>query len=347
MTKRILAFSCLCVLVLNMSAFAVADKSPRASLSAQLAAMLPAVDAVVAIDSKRFFADAAPKMFAANPALLGKITSSIDQFKTEAGIDVRQFDNVVAGLNFGNKGAKDIDAKPVIVARGQVPSAKLIEDAKSASKGKFREEKAGAKTIYLFSAKSAVQATKQAPAAADQGAVDKAITKLPSEIAVTDIDANTIVFGEPSLVRQAISAQKGAPSAELMSMLGKKPTAMVVFAGKVPGGMSSFVPLDNDELGKNIDSIRFVYGSMDMAGDSLALNVTARTLQNTQAKSLVETLEGLQIIGKAFLGGSKSPDKQVYARMIENARFSAAGNEVIFDLAVAQADIDIVVASIK
>ncbi|MGH9820451.1 MAG: hypothetical protein ACRD43_09815, partial [Pyrinomonadaceae bacterium] len=66
-----------------------------------------------------------------------------------------------------------------------------------------------------------------------------------------------------------------------------------------------------------------------------------------QAQSLLDTLQGLQVIGKAFLGGAKGQDKEVYARMIDNAKFARVVNEVTFDLAVPQSDIDILIGGIK
>jgi len=73
--------------------------------------------------------------------------------------------------------------------------------------------------------------------------------------------------------------------------------------------------------------------------------MAAKTLETGQAKNLQEFLEGMQMIGKAFLGGSKNADKKVYGRMIDNARISASGNEVMLDLQVAQSDIDILVGA--
>ncbi len=64
-------------------------------------------------------------------------------------------------------------------------------------------------------------------------------------------------------------------------------------------------------------------------------------LSAEQAQSLQETLEGLQMVGKALIGGSKGADKQVYVRMIENLRLTRNVNEVIFDLQVPQSDINI------
>ena len=111
----------------------------------------------------------------------------------------------------------------------------------------------------------------------------------------------------------------------------------------MPNGMSAFLPFENDELGKNIDSIRQVSGGLNIGDGITSLSVTAKTLKDEQAQGLQETIEGLQILGKAFLGGSKSADKRVYARMIENAKISRSGSEVSFDLQVPQTDIDVIV----
>jgi hypothetical protein len=119
------------------------------------------------------------------------------------------------------------------------------------------------------------------------------------------------------------------------------------FAAKLPAGMSAFLPLENDELGKNIDSIQYLSGTMNVAGDSAALRLMAKTQNDTQAQSLLETLEGLQFVGKAFLGSAKGADKQVYGRMIENAKFSRSTNEVTLNLQVLQSDINVLIGGIK
>ncbi len=350
MKIRILALSCLCVLVLNMAGSAVADvKSKKAASQAnQLAQLLPASDGVVTLDVKRFFSVAMPKLLAANQPMMQKVTNGIDEMKAKTGIDIRDFDYLAAGVTAKQTATKKYDVDPVIIARGQLSSSALIGAAKLAANGKYREEKVGDKTIYLFSPKEIVdKAKQQAPAVGNSDAAKSVADKLSSkEIAVTTLDANTIAFGDIALVRQTIG-NRTPVSNELLSLLAKKETSVVNFAGKVPNGMSAFLPLENDELGKNIDSIRLVYGSMDMVADAMTVNMTARTLQNAQATSLLETLEGLQMLGKAFLGGAKGADKQVYARMIENAKFSAKANEVMLDLQVAQSDIDILVGSLK
>lgn len=350
MKIRILAAACLCVLVLNLAGSAVADvKKKKASSQAnQLALLLPASDGIVTVDVKRFFSVALPKMLTANQPMLEKITSKIALMKERTGVDIRQFEYLAAGVTAKHISGKEYDLAPVMIARGQVSSASLIGAAKLASNSKYKEEKAGDRTIYIFSAKDlAEQAKQQAPVGKNSDMIDKIIDRTSSEIAVTSIDANTIAFGDLALVRQAVSATKTPVSNDLMSLLGKKETSVVSFAAKMPNGMSVFLPLENDELGKNIDSIRYMYGNMDVTADAATVSMTARTLQNAQATALHETLEGLQLVGKALLGGAKGADKQVYVRMLENAKFTTKANEVMLDLSVPQSDIDILIGGLK
>ena len=60
-----------------------------------------------------------------------------------------------------------------------------------------------------------------------------------------------------------------------------------------------------------------------------------------------DMLDGLLIVGKAILGGSKNPDQQVYARLVRSTKFDTHGSDVTFDLFIPQADIDALVAKIK
>ena len=346
MKNRSISLFVLAVLFLNLGVSSFADSKARKakkSQATQLALLLPASDGVVTLDVKRFFGVALPKILSANQPMLTEILAKIDEMKSKTGIDIRQFEYLAAGVTAQKISEKEYDLEPVIIARGRINSGALIGTAKLAANGKYREEKVGEKTIYVFAAKDIAEQAKQQVPAGKTGMADKILGKLSREVAVTTIDANTLVFGSLPLVRQTLDA-KTTVGTDLTSLLGKRETSVVSFAGKLPTGMSAFLPLENDELGKNIESIRYVYGNMDVAGEITSVNLTARTVQSSQATALLETLEGLQMLGKAFLGGAKGADKQVYVRMIENAKFSAKGNEVMFDLQVPQSDIDVLVA---
>lgn len=347
MRNRFFAAVALGVLVLNLAGSSLADIRGKNAQANQLVSLLPASDGVMTLDVKRFFGVALPKILSANQPMLNKILGKIDEVRSKTSIDIRQFEHLAAGVTAKQIGPKKYDLDPVIIARGQINAGALTAAAKLASNGKYREEKAGGKTIYVFAAKEiAAQNKPQNTGAKRSAMIDKVIGRLSTEIAVAVLDANTIVFGALPLVRQTLEGRTHIGT-DLTNLLSRNEVSVINFAAKLPAGMRAFLPLENDELGKNIDSIQYVFGNMDVVGENTTVRMTATTLQNAQAQGLLETLEGLQIIGKIALGGSESADKQVYARLIENARFSAKGNEVMLDLQVPQSDIDVLVGRLK
>lgn len=335
MKYRIIAAVALGMLVLNLSGSTLADSKAKKARFSQLVSLLPASDGIVTLDARRFFSDALPQVLSANQPFLGKVTSHIEEFNAKAGIDVRQFDDVVVGVAARQLAVKKHDVDVVVIARGQTASTELIGVAKTKANGKYREERVGDRVMYIFDAHKAVA---QTPAAKVADRVE--------EVGVAAIDDRTIAFGDIGRVRQTLEG-KTRVGTDLSTLIERNPSAIASFAAKPPAGLAAYLPLANDELGKNIDSIRYVYGNANVLAGNATVHMTARTQQNAQAASLLETVQGLQMIGKAFLGGSKAPDKRVYARLIESAKFSLKANEVMFDLTVPQSDIDVLVGTLK
>jgi hypothetical protein len=350
MKNKIFALFTASLMIFNLAGSAIADVKNGKAKKAQvnpLVAILPASDIVVSLDSKRFFSDGLPRILASNQPVLAEITSNLDDIRSNLGIDLRQFDRVAIGLVTKRISPTEIDFDPVVIARGNFPAGALVSVAKLASNGTYREEKIGAKTVYVFSAKEFAQ--KNAPKISNSklaAMIQRTLNGLTKEVAVTSIDGNTIAFGSLPRVRQTVEA-KTRVGVDLTNLLARRPAGILTFAAKTPEGMSKFLPLDNDELGKNLDSIRYLSGSMDITEGAAVVNLTAKTVRTDQAASLLQTLSGLQLVGKAFLGGAKGADKQVYARMIDNVKFTQAGSEVTLDLSVPQSDIDILVGQIK
>jgi hypothetical protein len=348
MKKKIAIMFALAAVALALGTFVSADVKKagvKRVQAADLVALLPASDGVVTLDVRRFFNDALPSLLSANQPMLAEITGKIEEAKAKTGVDIRQFSSVAVGvISRKREGSKALDYDPVVIARGDISSGALIGAAKLAANAKYREEKFGDKTIYIFEAKKIV-ADNSAKAGAPAG-TDKVLDRVSSEIAVTALDSTTLALGDPVRVRETLTG-KTRISADLLGLLATENSPVVTFAGRVPAGVESLLPLDNDELGKSLASIRYMFGNLDVTGGNAAVHAVARTLQSSQAKSLLETLEGLQMVGKAFLGGAKGVDKEVYARMIDNAKFTTRGNDVMLDLAVSQSDIDILVGSLK
>ncbi len=340
MKTKIFTLLSLAALTLGLtdSGFAQTKKTP--SQASQLVSLLPASDGVAVLDVNRFVNEALPKLLSGNQPLLLKVTSALDVMKTKTGIDLRQFDHVAAGVSFTKVQAKEFDFDAVLIARGRIDAGAMIAAAKLALNGRYREEKIGTKTIYVFAAKEINDQNDK------KAAIEKPFGKLSREMAVTVIDTNTIAFGSFARVKEAVE-KKSKIGIDLTGFLNRKAMSIMSFAANVPEGMSAFLPLENDELGRNIDSIRYLYGTMAVFGDTTNLLAAARTLENTEAVSLHETLEGLQILGKALLGSSAVADKMVYARLVENVKFTTKAHEVSIYLSISQSDVDVLIGMIK
>ena len=339
MKSKLLAFFTLSILLLNSAVFAAGDVKSKGKFDAAgIVALLPASDAVAVIDMKRFLNSAIPQILSGNQQILGEVNKALDDAKARTGIDFRQFEYIAAGVSATKVDVKKYDFDTVIVARGQINSGALLAAAKLAANGKYREEKIGERSVFIFEPAEVVQQNLPQNHAKKAGLISKVFGG-KREIAATSLDGTTLIFGSVERVKLALSGTSRV-SPEISNLLPKTIAPVMAFAGKVPGGMSVFLPLENDELGKQVDSIQYLYGTMDVNPAATTVNATARTAQAADATGLKDTLEGLQMIGKALLGNAKGTDKQLYARLLDTVKFSARGNEVTMDLAIPQADLN-------
>ena len=347
-TKATAIFT-LFVLVLNLSGLALADtrKAKTKRQSNALVGMLPASDGVATFDVKRFFNDALPKVLSANQPMLDKIIGHLTEMENKTGIDVRKFQQVAVGVTMRSNAKNGVDVDPVAIARGDFSADSLISTGKAAAQGKFREEKVGDRNVVIFPAKDVVK--KNVPAGVNPANLKifgTVIDGMPDEIAVTALDTTTLVIGSLSRVRQTLDRQTTV-STEITSLLSNSETSVCTFAMRVPEGMAKLVSLDKDELGENISSIKLMSGSMDVTAAGASVAMMARTAKAEQAKELFTMLDGMMMIGKAFLGNSKKPEQKVIGRLIENAKIANRGTDITINVAVPQSDIDMLVATIK
>lgn len=343
MKKKFLALSATAILLLSIVGFALTDTKNTAKSSNALVPLLPASDIVITLDAQRLHNQALPQIFSANPAELERINAKIDEVKAKTGLDVRQFQQVAVGISNKQVTAKDVEFEPFILARGSFNTGALVAVVKLASEGKYREEKIGRRTVYIFTAKEIVEKNKPQQTNSMFGKlIDKALNGLSGEIAMTAYDANTLAIGTLPRVREAFE-KKTRLGSDVLGLVNRNPNAMVTFGGKLPNGLADLLNLGNDELGKNLNSIRQVSGALDVAGGNAVLSIMAKTQQEVQAQTLHETLQGLQMVGKAILGGMKGEDKKVYARMAERAEISRSGTEILLNLQVPQSEIDVLI----
>ena len=350
MKTRSFAAALIAALLINIAAFAAPDTHGNTARKAEvtrLVTLLPASDAVAVFEAKRFLNDALPKVLTANQPMLAEIMAKITEMETRTGIDLRKFDQVVVGIGYKQISEKETDFEPVAIANGDIGAGALIAVAKLASNGAYREEKVGDRTVFVFTAKDVIQKTTVKTSNSKiADTIDTALKGISREIAVTAIDKNTLAIGTLPRVRETLLGQTHV-STDITSLLSQKDTSVMTFGMKTPNGMAKLLPLENDELGANIDSIQYVSGSMDVSTLGAGVQLAARTRKPDQAQGLKDTLDGLQILGKAIFGSSKRPDQQVYGHMIKNAKFDVHGNDVTLDLLIPQADIDTLIAGIK
>ncbi len=350
MKTRFIAIAAIAVLVVNVAVFAKPDTRSHAAKkarAAKLVAMLPASDGVVSFDSKRFLNDALPKIMSANQPMLTEVMAKLTEMEARTGIDLRKFEQVAVGVAFKKISAKEIDYEPVAIASGDVNAGALIALAKLASNGTYKTEKVGERTVYVFSAKDVLQKTsakKTNSKIADM--IEKGLKGMTKDIAVTAYDRNTLVMGSLARVSETLEG-KTRVAADLSGLLSQKETSVMTFAARTPGTLSQLLPLDNDELGKNVDAIQTLSGSIDVATVGTSISMLARTKTADQATGIKDMLDVLQSLGKSIFGTSKRADQQLYGRLIKAAKFDARGTDVGFDILVPQTDIDALIGGIK
>lgn len=324
------------------------SKKDKTKQAPQLVALLPDSDGIMTLDVQRLLDEALPQILSGNQPKLNKIMGELDKIKEKTGFDMRRFEKIAVGVKTNRVSANNFELEPVLLARGAYDSKGLVGIAKIASKGKYKTEKVGNRTIYIFSIKEIAEENK--PKKGGNSITDKMFDKmfnsLSREIAVTSYDNNTLALGTLERVKETLNA-KSRVSDQLTDLVYRKQNAVMSFGMNMPQGMSKFFEIGNEEIDSNIDSIRQLYGSMNIVGNNSVLSMTARTNSAEEAENLHTLLSGLKELGDIFLGGSKGGDKQIYSRMIKNTQLTQAENEVIFNLEVPQSDIDVLIGEKK
>jgi flagellar hook-basal body complex protein FliE len=316
-------------------------------IAAKLTAMLPPSDAIAFFDANKFFTEALPRILASDPNSLASVNTKLAEIENKTGIDLRRFDSMAVGVAFKKVSATETDYETVAVASGEIDAGSMIAVAKLAAKGKYREESANGKTIYVFNSKEIVaENLPNRPNSKVADFIEKALNSLTKDIAVASAGPNTLVLGTPSRVREALAIAGDARSS-LTTQLTINDATVMAFTIKEAGALTSLLPVDNDELGKNVASIKKLSGNLDMNLSGIKLSLLAHTARPEQALALKDMLAGLQFVGNAIFGNSKRKDQQVYGRILKGAQMTSKGNTVSVVVPVQQSDIDILISGLR
>jgi hypothetical protein len=142
-------------------------------------------------------------------------------------------------------------------------------------------------------------------------------------------------------VRAAIDAGagRGKVDSALLSLATRSANAVVGYGVNAPQNASRFFGFDNDQIAKNIDAVRQVYGFVGPTSAGFEMQNFMRTSTGAQAQDVYNMLEGFKDLG-GFFASNLSGDKGKLAQnALENLKITKEGQEVMISLELAQADV--------
>lgn len=334
-------------------------KTPKTT--GELLSSLPASDGVISIDMQRLLNEFLPRVLADDQAKLAEVNARLDLIKTRTGIDVRAFERVAVGMRFINPAPDKINVESVALARGRFNAPAMLAAGLLAAKDKYKyqEQKYGGKTIYVFNSDELFgkdelpqvsvdeETKKKAGKAAKvfEDLLQKVMNFKAGEVGVVALDGNTLAIGQPANVRAAIdaSAGRGRVSAALTQLATRAPNAVLGFGVNAPAKVSRYFGFDDDQIAKNLDAIRQLYGSVGATTGGFELQTFARTENAGQAQDVLNMLIGFRDLG-GFFASNLSGDKGKLAKTaLENVKLTKEGTEVQIRLELAQSDVAMLV----
>lgn len=295
---------------------------------------LPASDAVLSIDVKRTLEEALPRALAGDPEKLAHINSEIDKFKARTGIDLRAVDQIAVGVQVKPIANQPKKAKgdAVALARGTFNPGAIVAAGRLAASGKYREEKHAGRSIYVFTLNEQVRLL---------GLFNMRVT----ELAVTELDNNTLALGTVERVRAAIDASmgRGRVNQELVTLASNNLQAIANFSAKTTGafaGELSLLGLENPEIAKSIKSIQHLYGSVGTTTAGFDMTAVARTKSSAEAKDLGDMITAARQLANAFASQlGKDGKGKLIKSALDSMSVTAQNNEVQIRLEIAQSDL--------
>jgi len=323
----------------TLSAAAAAQTVGSSPTSQNLVDLLPASSAVVSIDVQKGLNDALPKLLIGNPQLKAEVDQGLAEFRTKAGAEALKFSDVVVGVGVQDVPGAAPKIMPVFIGRGDVSAAQVVARATAASKTPCTERVVSGKTVFICQMEVSVKQKAKAAGTDPAG-------KILKETAFVALDANTVAFGAVSRVIEAVE-HRSSVNPTIKGLLKNSPTTVAAFAMENVDGLEKFVPLENDDVGKALQNLRFMAGSADSVADGFVFNGLFRSADAASSKQLGSLLFGLQAIGKAVLGNSNRADQKMYGRLIDSLKITQAETDVSLSIALPQADVNALMAEVK
>ena len=303
---------------------------------AALLASLPASDAVLVVDTRRLLTEGLPRAFNNNAAELARVNAEIDDFRKRYGLNARDFERVAVGTSFSQTATGSTTLDTVAVMQGRFDAGAMVGAARVAANGKHREERHGGKTIHVFE-------LNEQPRVRLLGLFSVRLT----ELAVAQLDANTLALGKLSRVRAAVDAAagRGRLSPEIAALATRNPAAIIGAGGNVPVETTRGLDLMNAEISRSVASIRQFYGSLAATESGFRMQTVLRTETPGAARTLGETIGGLKQFAPFLISRMPEPRAGLLRGVVDATNVRAEGNEVQIDLALAQSAVAALIES--
>lgn len=303
-------------------------KAAAAQAPPSLMASLPESDGVAQVKLRLLLNEVLPQMLATNPSKLAEINADLDRFKTRTGLDPRSFEQLALGVKYLYPSPGITKVQTVALANGSFSSAAMVEAGRSATDGKYREEKYQGKTIYVFAVDENINIL---------GMFDFTV----KEIAVVPLDANTLALADPDIIRSVIDVSRARQrrNDELIALATRDPNAVIGFGSNISEQLIKNIDIGNAPIAQDLSALRQVYGSVATTPKDVDVFLAARTVDETSASSLRETLEGLKQFGAFFVGRLTGAKGALAKSALANLKISSQANELHVRTAVAQSDI--------
>lgn len=296
---------------------------------------LPASDVVVYVDTQRLLSSALPNFFAAQPAVVTHITSTLDRITSHTGVDPRGFDSISLGVRFVDS-SKSVASKTVAIVRGRFDAASVIETGFARAKAECEVDREARQiaghTVYVV----------KPPAGAGPRAG-------AHPVAIAVFDQGAIVAGDLESVEAALDSTAPRADADLIGRAAPTATSVVSYSGRIPATLparinAEQVPGRIAPAARSFAAVREFYGSVNFDGTEVRSLATLRTENDDQAKEIASQIGGLkQLAGLALNSGAargNAERRQSLTNLLNNLTVSnTQPREVQISIKATQSDL--------
>ncbi|MFN0124608.1 MAG: hypothetical protein ACKV2V_29250 [Blastocatellia bacterium] len=286
--------------------------------------LLPPSDIVVELDINRLMTLMMPKFTSMAPADMLKMKQGLDELMTKTGIDLTKITSVTAGFSYeGGPAGKGSGA---ILVYGLQPDltkiATLLRGQKVAVKLSAHQG------IPLMTGNLDALLRKQLGTGATPSAAGQ-------EMAMAYLGENGLAIGDLGSVKSVIESHTGARPGFANALHSETlertaPGGLVRFSAVIPESMRQSMATPNSP-GAAFAAINVISGAVDVDaadGESVTIDLRARTGNAGEAATLQQQLGGFLTQGRALFSGKTDPNAAALSQVMDQIQINAEDREV-------------------